>query len=240
MASHTTIWSPIPAGHPLLTAAGIREGLQLPAFLDGEEFEAFERTRSAAITPKALLFGAALSGQNEAPTVDAESVRRSLPPLFEAFCRGFKFKDLDHMFTSVAAVLRERHGSALSRRALTNALQFYPSLNRTRSDLIGDLWMLAVAASNQSDRSHLLLLILKNFTKLERGTLAPGPRAFVCYAAVVVRGLLGLEHARKLYAELEAEIAEGDGGELRARLGRFLSAAKADWSLVSGVQLGIA
>jgi hypothetical protein len=221
--------------HPVLTAAAVAETLQCPVFVDGEDFAEFRRTRRAAITSRSLLFGALVAAGEQAPLVDMAAFRAHLPKLLEVFRRGFEFESVDEMFTSVAAALRRDHGSALSRRALQNALDFYPASNRTRSDLIADLWVLAVE-TNPEERSHLLLLILKHFRKLDRRDLDARPRAFVCYAAVVAYGFARPGEAARHATELAPEIAEGDEGQLAKRLERFLFGPP-DWSLVAGVNL---
>jgi hypothetical protein len=232
MADRTTIWAPLGLDHPLLAAAGFTGPAQVPLFVDGQAFREFEKTRRVAITPAVLLFGAILHAREDPPAVDAGPFRDRVRDLLAELARGFQAASLEELLLGATADLRRKHGSALSRRALENAVALFPSFQRARSDLVADLWVEAGRASGP-DRAGLLRSLVQEFGLLDRRPLNAGPRAFVCYAAVAATAATeGSKRGRELFLDLAGEIDAGDEGSLRKNLDRFLGGEAADWSLL--------
>ena len=230
MADHTTVWLPIGPVHPVIAATGTTSAVMVPVFIEGPEFEEFNETRQISISPKALLFGVLLHAREEPPGVDAVEFRGRVPALLEVLARGFGVDGVERLVCDVAAHFRSHHGIDYGLTVLENGLALFPQFHLVRSDLVCALWGLAEKAS-EVERPAFLKRMLQAFAALERGRLSPGPRAFVCYAAVAATATInGLSDARELFAELSAEIRAGDEGELVKNLDNYLAREGLPWS----------
>jgi hypothetical protein len=228
--NYTVIWFPVRPDHPVLAAAGFTETSQVPVFLSGEAFRRFEKTRTADVTPKALLLGAVACADDDVPGADTRPFLEHLPAMLDVLARGFGAASADELVVDVACLLREQHGSALAHRALKGMVKTNPSFQLARSDLLVGTFFAALDAEGP-ERRALAMELLELFGALVRDRLSPGPRAVTCYAVVAATLLLrGAEAARRKLEELGAELDAGDEGELRVKLEAFLDQGESGWA----------
>jgi hypothetical protein len=170
-----------------------------------------------------------LNADGDAPGADTRPFQEHLPAMLDVLARGFGAASADKLVVNVAATLGEKHGSALSRRALRGVLKALPSFQFTRSDLLVGTFFAANDAEGP-ERRALAVELLELFGALVRDRLSPGPRAVTCYVAVAATLLVeGAEQARRKLAELGAELDAGDEGELRPKLEAFLDQGESGW-----------
>jgi hypothetical protein len=136
------------------------------------------------------------------------------------------------MLVDVSAAIRQQHGLALGEVALENVVALFPEFHRARSDLLVVQWQLADEAP-EKERGPYLRRLLELFRPLDRSDLVAGPRAFICYAAVIATTLQdGPEAGRRLAGDLQKEIRSGDKGGLARRIKALLANPDAPWSVV--------
>ncbi len=137
----------------------------LPFFLSGEEVDHLENKESVPLEERHLLFGLlygwkhnGLFGNNVDKAVGGH--------LLEILRKGYGHKDFEELILNVACNIREANGSSPSRVVLESGLDIVPESSKIKSDLIMDLWELALAHSSFEKRNACLTEIVKLVRKV--------------------------------------------------------------------------
>jgi hypothetical protein len=159
---YTIVWKFMPDGWAK-DVSELPAPVSMPYFVDGEAYQKVLSKQPAELTPYGLLCGVLLSwfqpnklwfyGKND-------PLQEFLGDLLEELRQGFNRPTVEDMILSVAASMRDNHGSAVASGILTAGVNVIPASKDIRSDLIADVWTV-INTADQVDRDSAFRFILE-------------------------------------------------------------------------------
>ncbi len=180
----------------------------LPFFIWAEDVETLEKGEKVELHEqqllKGILYGLYEMDHDSKPWHDKKS-RRTYLHLLDVLKNGFGFENPEMMILSVAADVREQHGSEPSHRMLISGTKLIPDSSKIKSDLICDLWEI-IAAEKRNDglseeQEEMLDQILGLIDEIIMQELHPSPREIICFLGLTA--LILFERNEKIDNYLE-------------------------------------
>lgn len=187
------VWQPFEGRSP--TGRPLADVVSYPYFVDGEAHEALIVGHGCELTFKGLLFGILVAARNGPPLANYASTPH-LSDTLRDLMRGFGAVTLEQMLLDASAMLREAHGDALARTALSTAHTVLPESAMIRSDLINTCW--ALLKDTRAPHEELLQQIDVLYRQKDLILTDPNAGINAIFAKLVALSLLpGRQSARE-------------------------------------------
>lgn len=157
----------------------------LPFLLWGDDKIALENKKNVKMTEERLLFGIlyGLNGYEKfSKTWHCEEDKKTLLYLLDLLQKGFKFESLEVMILSVSSKLRENIGNNVSRIILEVGNNLVSKSSKIKSDLVCDLWEVAVIDDDKKNEILEEIVLLVN--QIDFSDIHPGSKQVLGYYVI--------------------------------------------------------